>query len=398
MVGLLEKNLKISINSVGFIIFFLIACAAILLTTPNIQNRAINLSFSGNNAFEHVEAQMNLNTTHYRIPGTRGREDCANYFVDEFNAISSNISHVFHNFTVNSVPCQNLLFKMNENKNNIVILSAHYDSRAKATKDPNLTLRNNPVPGANDGASGCAVLIELAGKLYQRIANLNCQLWFLFFDAEDQGMDNGGYGIDGWDWCEGSNKFVDDINLFYDSTRETFECMILLDMVGGNNLEFIAEQYSTSSLLDEIFEIGRQLGYTTQFPSLRISSSITDDHIAFIDYGIPSADLIINFWDNPLWPYHHTTSDDFNAMSSSSLEATGRTLEQFIYNNYLLPESLHYSSNAPWFFDMNAIDSTLLILILIMGGIIAFLGIGSYLIKRRKDKFQVANSSKIKPS
>ncbi|MBN1802469.1 MAG: M28 family peptidase [Candidatus Lokiarchaeota archaeon] len=397
MVAWLQNNPKININSVGFIIFFLLTCGAILITAPNIQNSKITLSFNGNEALNHVSVQISLNTTHYRTPGTKGRQDCANYFVNEFQDISLNITQIFHNFSVNSISCQNVLFKMNENKNNIVILAAHYDSRAKATKDPDLNLRNNPIPGANDGASGCAVLLELAERLYQRLNTLGCQLWFLFFDAEDQGEDSGGYGLNGWDWCEGSNKFVEDLSLFYDSTEETFECMILLDMVGGTNLQFIAEQYSTSSLLDELFEIGRQLGYTYQFPLLRTSSSITDDHIAFIDRGIPSADLIINFWDNPLWPYHHTLNDDINSISSYSLEVTGKTLEQFIYNNYLIPESLKYSSNAPWLFDMNAMDSTIVILLLVMGFILALLGLGSYLIKQRKDKksqVQIDSSTK----
>ena len=116
--------------------------------------------------------------------------------------IDNNFTCIQHNFTVHEINCQNVLFKLNENKTDIVILAAHYDSRARATKDPNHVNRSDPVPGANDGASGCSVLIELANNTYQRRYHLNCQIWFLFFDAEDQGEDSGGYGINGWDWCE----------------------------------------------------------------------------------------------------------------------------------------------------------------------------------------------------
>ncbi|MFX1366473.1 MAG: M28 family peptidase [Promethearchaeota archaeon] len=258
-----------------------------------------------------------------------------------------------------------MLFKLNEDKQNIVILGTHYDSRAKATKDPDLINRESPIVGANDGASGSAVLIELAKVLYNQRDNLSCQIWFLFFDAEDQGRDND-YGIDGWNWCEGSEEFVSNIDDFYDSTTESFDCMILLDMVGGENLRFINEQYSTSSLLNELFAVGRQLGYTNQFPSNPEAVSIIDDHKPFSDIGISSADLIINFWDNSGWPYHHTTQDDIIHISNSSLDVTGKTLEQFIYNNYINDSENSYQGNFPWTKDKNILSMDILITIIII--------------------------------
>jgi Zn-dependent M28 family amino/carboxypeptidase len=244
---------------------------------------------------------------------------------------------------------------MNLNFSNIIILGAHYDSRAKATKD--LTNPELPVPGANDGASGSAVLIELAKSFYTRIENLSVQIWFLFFDAEDQGYDRAA-GIPGWGWCEGSEQFVQDITNFYNSSTETFDAMILLDMVGGTNLSFINEQYSTSSLLDELFQTGRSLGFTNEFPTNPIVNSILDDHVAFATYGIPTADLIINFWNNPNWPYHHTTEDDLSNISNHSLGVTGKTVEQFVYNNYF------NNSKNSWGADVNILPPEIIIIIL----------------------------------
>jgi glutaminyl-peptide cyclotransferase len=266
------------------------------------------------------------------------------------------------------VECQNVLFKLNQNYSNIIILATHYDSRAKATKDPDPLERDNPVPGANDGASGSAVLIELAKAFYQRRKNITCQIWFLFFDAEDQGRDND-YGIDGWDWCEGSTAFVNDIDNYYNSLTENFESMILLDMVGGENLQFIDELYSTSSLLDELFIIGRSLGYKQQFPSNPASASIIDDHRAFLNIGIPSADLIINFWDNPMWPFHHTTQDNISHISNGSLEVTGKTVEQFIYNNYFKTSNASYQVNFPWYVDIDFPERETVVILLIIIGI-----------------------------
>ncbi|MFX1457974.1 MAG: M28 family peptidase [Promethearchaeota archaeon] len=339
------------------------------------------MNFEGDNAFIYIEDQIQLNQTHFRIPGTQGREQCAQYFITKFHEIDSNFSYILHNFTIHSIECQNVLFKLNENFSNIVIIGSHYDSRARATKDSIIINRTKPVPGANDGASGCAVLIELARVLYERRINLSCQIWFLFFDAEDQGYDYGA-GIEDWDWCEGSTSFVNNINNFYNSSKEYFDCMLLLDMVGGENLQFINEQHSTSSLLEELFEIGRQLGYTDQFPTDPYSATITDDHVAFINNGTPSADLIIKFWDNPNWPYHHTTQDDLSHISNMSLEITGRTVEQFIYNNYLDIPSNNYQGNFPWKQDINVLDTELLILLIIFFAIIGVSTLVILIIKR----------------
>lgn len=356
----------ISIIASGFLLPLL------LVKSNNIKNINLNLKFNGDNAFIYVRDQMELNQSSFRIPGTQGREKCAQYFITKFREIDVNITYILHNFTVHSIDCQNVLFKFNENYSNIIILASHYDSRAKATKDSIINNRAKPVPGANDGASGCGVLIELARILYEKKVNLSCQIWFLFLDAEDQGYDYAA-GIEGWDWCEGSRAFVNSIESFYNSSHEYFDCMILLDMVGGENLQFINEQYSSSSLLGELFEIGRQLGYTTQFSTNAYSASITDDHVAFMNHGIPSADLIIKFWDNPEWPYHHTIGDNLSHIANMSLCITGRTVEQFLYNNYLKIPSNDYQGNYPWREDINLLDTDLAITLIVIFAVIAIL-------------------------
>ncbi|MFX1275952.1 MAG: M28 family peptidase [Promethearchaeota archaeon] len=373
-------------NSIIFIFLFFSSSFIILSNSPHINNIVVELNFNEAYAYQYIQDQLDLNTTHYRIPGTKGREDCAQYFITKFQEIDASFTYILHNFTIQSVDCQNLLFKLNENKKNIVILGAHYDSRAKATKDPDIMKRSDPIPGANDGASGCAVLIELASVLYQNRNNLECQVWFLFFDAEDQGEDSGGYGIDGWDWCEGSEKFTQDIQDFYNSNEEQIDGMILLDMVGGMNLQFIAEQYSTSSLLDELFDVGRFLGYNTEFPSFRTSNLVFDDHYHFIALGIPSADLIINFWNNPGWPYHHTVKDDITTLSIHSLEVTGKTVEQFIYNNYLIGANNDYQGRYPWNFDLNALDSEIMTILTIICISICVIFTFQYIYRQKESK------------
>jgi hypothetical protein len=362
-----------------FIIFGLLSFYLPYFSTNHytIQNVDVDLQFSGDNAYGYVEDQLDIG---FRIPGTQERINCANYFISKFQEIDTSFSYIVHNFTIHLTDCQNILFKLNENKTNIIILGAHYDSRAKATKDPNPLNRNDPVPGANDGASGSAVLIELANSLYQNRDNLSCQIWFLFFDAEDQGRDNA-YGIDGWDWVEGSKAFVNDIDNFYNSAIENFDALILLDMVGGTNLQFIKEQYSTSSLVDEIFVIGRELGYISAFPTNPTTASIIDDHRAFVNIGIPSADLIINFWNNPNWPYHHTIQDNISNVETASLEITGRTVEQFIYNNYFNLSNEFYRVNYPWNSDKDLITVETIMILFITLAVFAIIILSIKIIK-----------------
>jgi len=376
-----KSNPILNVKSGIFVVVFVISFSILFMFTEELQNIDVGLSFDMDNAYEHVVNQTSMG---YRIPGSNESRDCTNYFVAEFQDIEVNFNYTLHNFTIHSTSCQNALFKLNEEKENIIVLGAHYDSRARATKDPNPSNRNMPIQGANDGASGSAVLIELARVLYQLRNNLGCQIWFVFFDAEDQGSDSGGYGMDGWDWCEGSQKFVSEINTFYNSSVERFQCMLLLDMVGGVNLQFIAEQYSTSSLLDEIFDIGRKLGFNAEFPAYRASNSIVDDHVAFLNIGIPSADLIINFWNNPSWPYHHTIKDDVASISKHSLEVTGKTIEQFIYNNYLNVSLNLYNGNFPWASDLNSLGTEINMLIGILCGIVGVSVFISYLSHKEK--------------
>ncbi len=337
-------------------------------------NLDIDLQYNAGNSYIYIKNQtMDIGN---RIPGTNKSKECIRFFISKFHEIDSNFSYYYHNFSVLGVNCSNILFKLNKEKEHIIILGAHFDSRARATKDSGNI--NQPVPGANDGASGCAALIELARIFYSKRNNLSAQIWFLFFDAEDQGIDES-YGIYGWDWCEGSKRFVNQLDNFYNSNDEIIDCMILLDMIGGTGLEFINEQYSTSSLLDEIFVVGRALGYTHAFPSNPTVNSIIDDHKAFVDANIPSADLIINFWNNPSWPFHHTLNDTINHISNESLTATGKTIEQFVYNNYLDVPWNTYRGNFPWTSDKNLLNTEIIFQILILIGFVS-VGIIIYLV------------------
>ncbi len=341
----MTKYLKYTNKVVTFCIFVLLVNLNVLIGYSTInplsefnsvtQNGQI-LQFNETNAYNHISSQLDIG---YRVPGTSDHDFCADWIRDQIHTHVDSI--ITHNFTIQkegqaAYECQNILGKMNTDEEKIVILGAHWDSRNVSEKD--YIDRHLPIPGANDGASGVAVLIELARILSYYTDNLTCQIWFLFIDAEDQGLTNGMYGIQDWNYVEGSPVFVEEIDDFYDSSSEELECFILLDMVGGTNLTFIKESRSDEALHESIFNEGRNLGYNDSFPISPKIMSITDDHIPFKSLNIPVIDLIIDFIYGD-WTHHHTHSDDLSNIDIESLRITGRTIESFIKNYFSLNSS-----------------------------------------------------------
>ena len=195
------------------------------------------------------------------------------------------------------------------------LLLAHYDSRLLADNDPDPIMRKQPVLGANDGASGVAVAIELGHVLrtYHNISNFK----ILLVDAEDQG------NIGGWDWLIGSRYFVSS-ELFQ---KEEISFVLLFDMVGGNNAIFKREGYSDSyahSLVSMIWNTAAELGYD-QFFINKSWIRIIDDHLPFLEQGIPAVDIIDDFRKN--YKFWHTINDTLDQISIETLEAVGRTVE-----------------------------------------------------------------------
>jgi len=332
----------------------------------NLYIQSSSSQFNSSIAYNHIINQLNFG---YRVPGTISHKNCAGYIYEQVLKYSDSV--LYHNFTKDSINCFNILAKLNIHKSNIVIFGAHWDSRAVAEKDPDPNLKNLPIPGANDGASGVAVLLELARVLFDKKNQINAQIWFLFLDAEDQGLSNGMYGISNWNWCEGSKLFTENLNIFYNND-ENILCFILLDMVGGTNLRFIREySYSSEKLYDDIWTIGKELGFETQFPKDPIYKTIIDDHMYFHAKNIPSIDLIIDFSSgNPYWNHHHKHSDDLINIDQFSLEVTGKTLERYIIK-------LFTSTNLPNYDDLNnPLNPIVYILIIIISG----LGIGIFII------------------
>ena len=201
----------------------------------------------------------------------------------------------------------NIIGKKGKGKE-IIMLSAHYDSRIVADQDAEFPTVSQPVPGANDGASGVAVLLELSRVL---TIPKDKQIWIVLFDIEDNG------NLQDWDWILGSRYFADHLEI-----RPSM--VVNLDMIGDSELTIYKEKNSTARINDEIWGIASELGYEKIFiPDY--AHSIIDDHLPFLQLGIEAVDII-----DMDYPYWHTTKDDISRVSATSLGAVGNVIEKWI--------------------------------------------------------------------
>jgi Zn-dependent M28 family amino/carboxypeptidase len=176
-----------------------------------------------------------------------------------------------------------------------------------ADNDPDPASQTQAPLGANDGASGVAVLLELARSLPKETV----PLWLVFFDAEDNGR------IEGWDWVLGSRAFVEEIPV-------RPEAVVIVDMIGDSDLNIHLEQSSNPVIRAEIWGTAEKLGYGGQFINQE-KYNMLDDHTPFLEAGIPAVD-IIDFD----YPHYHTMQDTLDKVSAESLQAVGETLWNWV--------------------------------------------------------------------
>ncbi|MEZ7891609.1 MAG: M28 family peptidase [Candidatus Wallbacteria bacterium] len=304
-----------------FFLFILISCASSGTSAGENTGGAVNggtvmfnFKFNGGNAYEYVKKQVGF--------GPRTSKDgkqiiCRDYIaevmrsygfkvkIQEFTASSGLGAGVkFYNVIADFDPQASGKFKL---------FGAHYDTLPIAPHDTDETKINTPIDGANDGASGTAVLLELARVLFERQSELKTGIRMIFFDGEDYytGTDNMFYGSRYYV----SQLSADDIN--------KIEYFVLIDMIGDKNLEIYKDINSNQAFPefnDYVFKTAANLGLTGFHQNEKYA--ITDDHIPFIQKGIKSV-LLIDF-DYPVW---HTTLDKIDRVSPDSLLQSGKLLE-----------------------------------------------------------------------
>jgi glutaminyl-peptide cyclotransferase len=261
----------------------------------------------------------------HRIPGSDGSNRTQAWMVAQLQQAGFRAG--WHNFTATfegrPLPGANVWGERPGRGEGLLLLGAHYDSRPCADKDPDPAKRSLPVLGANDGASGVGALLHLADLLAGRAMNLTVRI--VFFDAEDMGDAGLGCGK-GTPWAQGSAAYAANLTA---AEVQRARGLLLLDMVGDQALELRREGHSAQgrnrALQDEVWAWAARLGHG-QFRN-ETSLAITDDHLPFVQRGIPSVDLIhLDAGQDPFPATHHTTSDDLGHLSPASLEAVGEVV------------------------------------------------------------------------
>lgn len=258
--------------------------------------------FSGKSALSFLEDQVGFGP---RPVGSENAKKTGDYILDRLTELGW--ATEVQEFTHLGVSGRNIIAKAGTGP--VAIIGAHYDTRKKADRDPDPGRREEPILGANDGASGVAVLLELARSLDRtKLAN---EVWLVFFDAEDNG------GLEGWEFSVGSE--------FMAANLSTAPAMVVVvDMIGDADQDIYKEGNSTPGLVDEIWSIASSLGYEEQFLP-KYGMRITDDHVPFLRRGYPAVDLIdFNY------PYWHTTQDTIDKVSAASLERVGKVLQALL--------------------------------------------------------------------
>jgi len=262
---------------------------------------ADSASFDGVRALADVQTQVDFGP---RIPGSEGHAKIREWMRIELESAGWKVE--VHESERMGHPIYNIIAKRSAEDPKI-ILGAHYDTRMIADHDPDPAKRDQPVPGANDGGSGVAVLLEMARALPED----SVPVWLVFFDTEDNGR------IEGWDWILGSRAFAEEIPV-------QPEAVVIVDMIGDANLNIHLEKNSDVAIRTEIWSVAERLGYSAQFINNE-KFSMLDDHTPFLEAGIPAVDLID--FDYPYW---HTTEDTPDKVSAESLKAVGDTLLTWI--------------------------------------------------------------------
>jgi hypothetical protein len=275
--------------------------------SPTATIRPTPAAFDGNRALEDVAYQVSLGP---RTIGSEAHRQVVDWISDQLASAGWEVE--IQEGNQGGTPVRNIIGKRGQGSPWIV-LGAHYDSRLYADHDPDPAMRTQPVPGANDGASGVAVLLELARVLPDPDSEhaIPGQQWLVFFDAEDNGS------IAGYDWILGSRYFVSQLD-------GQPSAAVIVDMIGDQDLDVFLERNSTPWLSDQIWDTAADLGFQDQIiPEYR--HSMLDDHTPFIQAGIPAVDMID--FDYPVW---HTTADTQDKVSAESLQVIGQTLQTWI--------------------------------------------------------------------
>ena len=293
---------------------------SVACSSPDVQSP----TFDGDRAFGYLVKQVEFGP---RVPGSEASAQCRDYFYNHFGklglAVDSQVFDYFDPYSKHDTTMVNVIasWRPKDQQNpDAIILMAHYDCRPRTDFASDTMLLNEPIDGASDGASGVAVLMEMANLFAQQPPP--CRVDLVMVDGEDWGMAG-----DTDNYCLGSKAFV------RSGIRGKYRFGVVVDLVGDSSQQIYREAYSeryAKALNDVVWETAARLGIQSFKDS--VGAMIIDDHLPLKTAGVPTIDLID--LDYTWW---HTEFDTPDKCSGQSLQNIGTVLTEIIYNRKLWP-------------------------------------------------------------
>lgn len=305
----------------------------VVIAATKTKNVSLPEIFNSDSAYTFVGNQILFGP---RVPNTEAHRACAQYLANRLEYFCDTIylqKVLLTAFNGDRLQAYNIIGVFNPEQTKRVLLFAHWDSRPYSDQDLDVRNHYKPIDGADDGASGVGVLLEIARQISLKKIGIGVDI--IFFDAEDYGAPNFAKNNMKDTYCLGSQYWAKKPHV----PNYKAEYGILLDMVGARNATFYKELHSmrnAKSIVDRVWATAQDKGFEKFFINEN-TGAITDDHIYVIEgRGIPCIDIINSDMATPhgFGAHWHTQQDKMNNISHETLEAVGQTIMKVIYSDF----------------------------------------------------------------
>ena len=322
---------------ISFLILLCVICScSTTKKSQTTEQSVVSVEFNADSAYAFCAAQCDFGP---RTMNSEAHERCAQWIQQQFEQYGYSVQLQkadLKGYDGTILKSTNIIASQHPSPNTQqprIFICAHWDSRPWADNDPDEANWRKPVMAANDGASGVAVMLELA-RLLQQNDSARMAVDFICFDAEDWGIPQWENDVDGDSWALGAQYWANS----QEPKAKSYQFGILLDMVGGQGAKFYREIFSLKyahNIVERVWQAANTAGYASIFPYLD-GGQITDDHVPVNEKaGIPCIDIINHYPDceqSSFGPTWHTVNDDMQHIDKNTLKAVGQTLVQLIYS------------------------------------------------------------------
>ena len=315
------------------ILVLLLLCVSCVKQQQSSTTNSQYSTFSADSAYTYIAQQVAFGA---RVPGSLAHEQCGDWLVQQLARHGAQVKNQYGtmtNYAGKPQDVRNIVAFFEGNTQAAILLCAHWDCRPWSDEEELYENRFLPVMGANDGASGVGVILEIIRQLsvLKAEGEFVPSVQVVFFDCEDMGTPNHYMGTQSDNtWCLGSQLWAQQLKI--QNSKFKINYGILLDMVGDPSATFPREYFSmkyAASYVEQVWRTASRLGYGRYFVQQSTYYPITDDHqYVNVIAGIPCLD-IIDYKANTetgFAPWWHTQQDDMRNINHQTLQAVGETV------------------------------------------------------------------------